>query len=64
MGCRGFADDTAPADALVAVPDDGRAGTWSRASLDEARRRSDKVQGRRSTVALRHPVAVPTANGP
>lgn len=54
----GFADDTAPLDALVAV----RAldGTWVVGeSLTEARAAAGKVQGRRTTETLRHPVSVP-----
>ena len=57
-GGGGFADDTAPSDALVAVPDGG--GGWVVApSLREARARAVRVPGRNSTVALRHPLAVP-----
>jgi len=56
-GGGGFADDTAPADALVAVPD-GRGGWAVADTLAEARAATAKVQGRNSTVALRHPVAV------
>lgn len=57
-GRGGFADDTAPTDALVAVlaPD----GRWVVAeTVDEARRAAGKVQGRRSTTPLRWPVEVP-----
>jgi aerobic-type carbon monoxide dehydrogenase small subunit (CoxS/CutS family) len=58
LGRGGFADDTAPPDALVAVP--GSDGSPVVApTLAEARARSAKVQGRNSTVALRHPLAVP-----
>ena len=58
LGHGGFADDTAPAEALVAVPD--QAGGWAVGeTLLEARARAGKVQGRRSTVALRHPLDVP-----
>jgi len=58
LGEAGFADDTAPADALVAVPDG--AGGWAVAdTLHEARAAAGKVQGRRSTVAPGHPVALP-----
>ncbi len=57
-GGGGFAEDTAPADALVAVPDGG--GGWAVASsLGEARALAEGVPGRNSTVALRHPVAIP-----
>jgi xanthine dehydrogenase small subunit len=58
LGAGGFADDTAPPDALVAVPDG--AGGWAVGeTLTEARARAGKVQGRRSTVDLRHPLEVP-----
>lgn len=58
LGHGGFAADTAPNDALVAVPDgDG----WVVAeTLAEARALSGKVQGRRTTAAAEHPIAVPT----
>ncbi|MBV8305781.1 MAG: hypothetical protein JOZ04_16355, partial [Acidimicrobiia bacterium] len=58
LGGGGFADDTAPAGALVAVPD-GRGGWAVAETLAEARRAAGKVQGRRTTAALRHPLAVP-----
>jgi xanthine dehydrogenase small subunit len=58
LGGGGFADDTAPADALVAVPD-GRGGWAVGETIAEARRTAGKVQGRRTTVALRHPLEVP-----
>ena len=58
LGRAGFADDTAPADALVAVPD-GRGGWAVAETLVEARARAGKVQGRRSTLGLRHPLEVP-----
>jgi aerobic-type carbon monoxide dehydrogenase small subunit (CoxS/CutS family) len=58
LGRGGFADDTAPLDALVAVPDG--AGGWAVGeTLTEARRTAAKTQGRRTTVELRHPLAVP-----
>ena len=58
LGRGGFADDTAPADALVAVR--AADGTWHVAdTLAEARRLSGKVQGRRTTEPLSWPVAVP-----
>ncbi len=58
LGGGGFADDTAPIDALVAVPDG--AGGWTVGeSLADARRRAGKVQGRRTTLAPRHPLEVP-----
>jgi xanthine dehydrogenase small subunit len=58
LGAGGFADDLAPADALVALrrPD----GTWAvGATLAEARVASGKVQGRRTTAPLRWPVELP-----
>ncbi|MEQ1785667.1 MAG: hypothetical protein ABL966_01340, partial [Acidimicrobiales bacterium] len=58
LGHGGFADDLAPADALVAVPDG--AGGWSvAASLVEARAAAGKVQGRRTTVDATPPLATP-----
>jgi xanthine dehydrogenase small subunit len=58
LGRGGFADDEAPADALVAVPDS--AGGWVVGeSLAEARTQAGKVQGRRTTAELRAPLAVP-----
>ncbi|HUY63764.1 MAG TPA: 2Fe-2S iron-sulfur cluster-binding protein [Acidimicrobiales bacterium] len=58
LGRGGFADDEAPLDALVAVPD--AIGGWAVAdTLHEARAAAGKVQGRRSTVALRHPLELP-----
>lgn len=58
LGEGGFAADTAPPGALVAVPDG--AGGWALGeTLAEARAASGKVQGRRSTAELRHPLAVP-----
>jgi aerobic-type carbon monoxide dehydrogenase small subunit (CoxS/CutS family) len=57
LGGGGFADDSAPADALVAVPDGG--GGWVVAeSLAEARRQAGKVQGRNSTLSVGHPLTV------
>lgn len=58
LGAGGFADDTAPLDALVAVPD-GSGGWAVGETLSEARAVAGKVQGRRSTVDLRHPLEVP-----
>ena len=58
LGQGGFADDTAPADALVAVPAAG--GGWSIGeTITEARRNAAKVQGRRTTAPPTHPLAVP-----
>ena len=58
LGDAGFADDTAPLDALVAVPD-GRGGYAVGETLTEARARAGKVQGRRTTIDVRHPLEVP-----
>ena len=58
LGEGGFADDSAPADALVAVPD-GAGGWVVGETLTEARRAAAKVQGRRTTISLRHPLEVP-----
>ncbi len=58
LGDGGFADDTCPPDALVAVPD-GRGGYAVGATLAEARQRAGKVQGRNVPGPLGHPVAVP-----
>jgi aerobic-type carbon monoxide dehydrogenase small subunit (CoxS/CutS family) len=58
LGAGGFADDLAPADALVAVPD-GRGGFAVGETLTEARAAAGKVQGRRTTVPLAHPLEVP-----
>jgi aerobic-type carbon monoxide dehydrogenase small subunit (CoxS/CutS family) len=58
LGHGGFADDTAPADALVAVLD-GR-GEWVVAeTLAEAREAAGKVQGRRTTAEVPHPLDLP-----
>src|SRR4029077_17437583 len=58
LGGGGVGDDTAPHDALVAVPD-GHGGWAVGETLSEARRAAGKVQGRRTTAALRHPLDVP-----
>lgn len=58
LGAGGFADDTAPADALVAVPD-GSGGWVVDETLAAARSAAGKVQGRRTTVAPRPPIEVP-----
>lgn len=58
LGRGGFADDTAPADALVAVPD-GRGGWAVGETLDEARAAAGKVQGRRTTVDPQPPIEAP-----
>jgi xanthine dehydrogenase small subunit len=58
LGRGGFADDLAPDDALVAVPDG--AGGWAVGeTLAEARAASGKVQGRRTTVEVTHPIDPP-----
>ena len=58
LGRAGFADDTAPEGALVAVR--GGDGEWHVGeTLTEARTLAAKVQGRRSTAALTWPVEVP-----
>ena len=58
LGRAGFADDTAPPGALVAVPDG--AGGWAVGeTLAEARARAGKVQGRRTTVEPRPPLDLP-----
>jgi hypothetical protein len=58
LGGGGFADDLAPEDALVAVPD-GQGGWAVGETLSEARSAAGKVQGRRSGTAIRHPLDVP-----
>lgn len=58
LGRAGFADDTAPPDALVAVR--SADGGWVVAeTLREAREASGKRQGRRTTEALGHPLELP-----
>ncbi len=58
LGRGGFADDTAPPDALVAVRDVD--GEWVVGeTLTEARQLSGKVQGRRTTAPLAWPIEVP-----
>ncbi len=57
-GAGGFADDTAPADALVAVR--AADGNWVvDEDLPAARAAAGRVQGRRSTVGLSWPIEVP-----
>lgn len=58
LGRAGFADDTAPHDALVAVPD-GADGWIVAETLNEARALAGKVQGRRGTVEPRPPLDLP-----
>ncbi|HEX2063968.1 MAG TPA: hypothetical protein VHE80_06070, partial [Acidimicrobiales bacterium] len=58
LGGGRFADDTAPPDALVAAVDG--TGGWSVGeTLHEARALAGKVQGRRTTIELLHPLDVP-----
>lgn len=58
LGGGGFADDTAPGDALVAVRNG--AGEWVVGeTLTEARHLSGKVQGRRTTAPLAWPIEIP-----
>ena len=60
LGRGGFADDTAPRDALVAVPSAIEPGEWAVAdTLTEARRLAGKVQGRRTTIDPHPPLALP-----
>jgi xanthine dehydrogenase small subunit len=57
-GDAGFADDTAPPGAIVAVPDGG--GAWALGRTPAAAREaSAKVQGRRTTVAATPPLDLP-----
>ncbi len=58
LGRGGFADDTAPVDALVAVPD-GRGGWVVGPTVTEARAAAGRVQGRNTTLAPTWPVALP-----
>ena len=58
LGRGGFAEDTAPLDALVAVPNG--AGGWVVAgSLTEARALAGKVQGRHGTTSPEPPLELP-----
>jgi xanthine dehydrogenase small subunit len=58
LGGGGFADDTAPAGALVAVPD--ASGGWALSTTRAAARaRAARAPGRNSTVAVRHPLELP-----
>jgi len=69
LGAGGFADDTAPRDALVAVPlppssdaefMEAASRRWVVAdSLSAARERAGKVQGRRTTVDAQPPLVSP-----
>lgn len=58
LGQGGFAADTAPDDALIAVLDD--AGAWHVGeTLADARALAGKVQGRRTTIEPSWPIEVP-----
>ena len=61
LGRGGFAADTAPADALVAMPA-GDGGWAVAATLTEARGAAGKVQGRRTTEPLTWPIEVPAGD--
>ena len=58
LGAGGFADDTAPPDALVAVSD-GRGGWSVGETLTAARQAAGKVQGRRTTEVPSAPIELP-----
>ena len=58
LGRGGFASDTAPSDALVAVPD-GAGGWVVGEMLADAWAAAGKVQGRRTTLPLRWPLDPP-----
>ena len=61
LGEGGFADDTAPLDALVAVPDSG--GGWAVGeTLIEARAAAGKIQGRRTTLDPSWPIDIPSGD--
>lgn len=58
LGRGGFADDTAPLDALIAVR--AESGEWMVGeTLTEARRLAGKVQGRRTTAPVTWPIDLP-----
>ncbi len=61
LGLGGFADDLAPKDALVAVPD-ARGEFVVGSSLRLARERAQKRQGRNTPMGLRHPLDLPAGN--
>jgi len=61
LGRAGFAADTVPDGALIAVPDG--TGGWSVGeTLAEARRRAGKVQGRRTTAESVLPISLPVGD--
>jgi xanthine dehydrogenase small subunit len=59
LGLGGFADDTAPADASVAVPAADVDGFAVAGTPAEARRAAGRVQGRSSPLGLVHPIDAP-----
>jgi xanthine dehydrogenase small subunit len=61
LGRAGFAADTVPDGALVAVPD-GAGGWVVGETLAEARQRSGKVQGRRTTFESAPPIDLPAGD--
>ncbi len=61
-GRGGFADDAAPAGALVAVPTPDGRGWAVGETLAEARAAAGKVQGRRSGQELSYPLDVPAGD--
>lgn len=61
LGAGGFADDTAPSDAWVAILDPS--GDWTVApTVTEARERAGVVPGRRSTLGVSWPISLPTSD--
>ena len=62
LGTGGFADDSAPPDALVAVHDPNDGGWVLAETLVEARAVAAKVQGRRTTVQPRPPLELPAGD--
>jgi xanthine dehydrogenase small subunit len=63
LGRAGFADDTAPPDALVATPD-GKGGWALGETLAEAKAAAGTVQGRRSGGSVAYPLEVPPGEWP
>ncbi len=59
LGRGGFADDTAPVDALVAVPGAEGEGWVVAETRHAAQREAGKVQGRRTTAEFEPPLEVP-----
>ena len=62
LGRGGFADDTAPADALIAVPMAEGDGWAVAATRAEALRLAGKVQGRRTTEEFSAPIELPSGD--